>query len=50
MYLTELVSYKPEAIKVRLQCMADIKPEVEATIKMGRKLVCLIPPAPILIT
>ena len=46
MYLTELVSHEPEAIQGQLHhtrciynALADIKPEVEATIKMGRKLV-----------
>ena len=46
MYLTELVSHEPEAIQGQLHhtrcvynALANIKPEVEATIKMGRKLV-----------
>jgi len=46
MYLTELVSHEPEAIQGQLHhtrcfynALAEIKPEVEATIKMGRKLV-----------
>ena len=46
MYLTELVSHEPEAIQGQLHhtrciynALADIKPEVEVTIKMGRKLV-----------
>ena len=45
-YLTELVSHEPEAIQGQLHhtrciynALANIKPEVEATIKMGRKLV-----------
>ena len=46
MYLTELVSHEPESIQGQLHhsrciynALADIKPEVEGTIKMGRKLV-----------
>ena len=46
MYLTELVSHEPESIQGQLHhtrciynALADVKPEVEATIKMGRKLV-----------
>lgn len=45
-YLTELVSHDPESIQGQLHhtrciynALADVKPEVEATIKMGRKLV-----------
>ena len=48
MYLTELVSHEPEAIQGQLHhtrciynALADVKPEVESTIKMGRKLVDL---------
>ena len=46
MYLTELVSHERESIQGQLHhtrciynALADVKPEVEATIKMGRKLV-----------